>query len=298
MFLTIGNCFKTLFHVRKIEFDIIFDLEIFSHMSSIFVFLCGKVFSIGFGSFNVYRDVFYNSVVAFDHSKHMIDIYLKMAGILGIEIREKKITKFSHISRELESSVARIIGEIGFDQSPIVFVNVNAGEMTLLRRLPLEKMTRILTEVAKKKPDFRFIFIGSLEEHKFVDHYFETLPPLVSRRAVNLSGKTSISELLALLKFGKVYLGNDSGPLHLAAALGLPTIAFFGPETPNLYGYNSSPHKMFYTNHFCSPCLNSFKYKVSKCERNVCLENIEEEPVVKALIETVENRFHQTALIP
>ncbi|KMP10343.1 hypothetical protein UZ36_07920 [Candidatus Nitromaritima sp. SCGC AAA799-C22] len=284
------NCFKTLFLVRKIQVDIIFDLEILSRMSSIFVFLCGSVFSVGFGSFYVYRDVFYNSIVSFDHSQHMKDIYLKMVSILGVEIEEKKITNFSLIPEEVEMRVQEKMSLLGYGKRPIIFVNVNSGELTYLRRFPLDKMRRVLTEVCKRREDVRLIFIGSPDEKPFVVDFFKTLPPTVAERAVNYAGDMNIAELLATFKFGAAYVGNDSGPLHLAAAVGLPTVAFFGPETPNLYGYNEAPHKMFYTNYFCSPCLNSFNFKHSSCKLNSCLIEIEEPPVVDAVIETISRR--------
>ncbi len=285
------NCFKTLFLARKLKFDIIFDLEILSRMSSIFVFLCGTVFSVGFGSFYVYRDVFYNSIVSFDHSRHMKDICLKMVSILGVEIKEKRITNFSLIPEEVDRRMEEKLSLLDYGRRPIIFVNINAGELTLLRRLPLEKVRRLLTEICKRREDAQFAFIGSPGEKPFVDEFFKTLPPVVAERSVSFAGNKNIAELLAAFKLGALYFGNDSGPLHLAAAVGLPTVAFFGPETPNLYGYNEAPHKMFYTNHYCSPCLNSFNFKHSSCKLNSCLIEIEELPVVDAVTEIINQRY-------
>jgi ADP-heptose:LPS heptosyltransferase len=287
------NCFKVLFLTRKLKFDIIFDLEILSRMSSIFVFLCGSVFSVGFGSFYVYRDVFYNSIVSFDHSQHMKDIYLKMVSILGVEIKEKKTTNFSLIPEEVELRVHEEMSLYDYDKRPIIFVNINSGELTFLRRLPLDKMRRLLTEICKKREDVQLAFIGSPSEKPFVEEFFKTLPPEVAERSMNFAGRMNIAELLAAFKLGALYFGNDSGPLHLAAAVGLPTVAFFGPETPNLYGYNESPHRMFYTNYFCSPCLNSFNFKHSSCKLNSCLIEIEEEPTVDAVVEIISQTNNQ-----
>lgn len=282
------QCFETVFLVRKIGFDLILDLEIFSNMSAIFVFLCGNVFSAGFASFNIYRDVFYNSTVAFDHSQHIMDIYLKTAGILGVDVQEKEITRFSRLPKEAKGCAQRFLTEAGISGAPIVFVNINAGELTLLRRFPLDKMTRVLSQIVARKPAVFFVFIGSPREKDFVDEFLRALPSSVLEHSHNVAGKVNITELLSLYTFGHVYLGNDSGPLHLAAAMKLPVVAFFGPETPNLYGYNSHPNKMFYTNYFCSPCLNSYNFKHSKCKKNVCLEGIIEEDVTDAVVDILD----------
>jgi ADP-heptose:LPS heptosyltransferase len=290
-FLTIVNGLKALSDVRKRNFDVIFDLEIFSNLSSIFVFLSGQVFSIGFSSFKIsipYRDVFYSRTVVFDYSQHMTDIYLKMLNAIEINANEKQVTRFTLITDDFELKAKTRISQIGFEMNPIVLVNINAGELTHLRRLPLEKMEAILVGLAEKEPSVRFILIGSSEEKKFVGNFFKRLPPKLTSRTANLSGQTSIIELISLFKRGSAFLGNDSGPLHLAASVGLPCVAFFGPETPNLYGYKNPPHHMFYSNHFCSPCLHSMKYKVSNCKKNVCLEKIEEQSVINVLTDLIE----------
>ena len=284
------NCIEALLAVRRIKFDIIFDLEIFSRLSSIFVFLCGPVFSVGFGSFHIYRDVFYNSIIAFDHSQHMKDIYLKMVSILGVEVGGSQTTNFSRIPKEVEACAKKKMNALGYTKRPVIFVNINSGELTFLRRLPLDKMRRLLTEFCKRREDVQLVFIGSPSERSFVEEFLETLPSIVAEKSVSFAGDTKIPELLAAFKLGTLYFGNDSGPLHLAAAVGLPTIAFFGPETPNLYGYNDAPHKMFYTNYFCSPCLNSFNFKHSSCKLNSCLIDIEESPVVDAVVEIINQK--------
>jgi ADP-heptose:LPS heptosyltransferase len=55
------------------------------------------------------------------------------------------------------------------------------------------------------------------------------------RNFVNLTGMTTLPDLIALLAQARLVVGNDSGPLHLAAALGTPTLALFGPTDPNQY---------------------------------------------------------------
>jgi len=228
----------------------------------------------------------------------MIEIYLKMASILGIEIREKKITCFSCLPKEAKVKAKNFLEKEGLYGAPIVFVNINAGELTLLRRLPLDKMTRILSQTVAKKPDIHLVFIGSPSEQAFVKKYIKSLPSPVLERAQNIAGKTNISELLSLFFLGHAYLGNDSGPLHLAVAMGLPAVAFFGPETPNLYGYNFSPHQMHYSNHHCSPCLNSLNFKMSRCKRTVCLENIQEEPVAESVVNILNQKKPEELVIP
>ena len=72
-----------------------------------------------------------------------------------------------------------------------------------------------------------------------------------------------------------LYLGNDSGPLHIAASVGLPVLALFGPESPAVYGPPLSPQNtVLYRAEPCGPCLNVYTDKHSRCRDNICLKRI------------------------
>ncbi len=86
---------------------------------------------------------------------------------------------------------------------------------------------------------------------------------------VNLAGKSHIGELVALLAHAEVVVSNDSGPMHIAAAVGTSIVALFGPETPVLYGpLCASPgqrHAVHYLGLRCSPCMFVHDNKVLSC---------------------------------
>ena len=287
LFGTIINCFSVLNQVRNKKPDIIFDLEIFSNLSSLFVFLSGPVFSVGFGSFKLYRDVFYNEKIAFDHSRHMIDIYCKMVSILDVYPDNKSTDCFGHLSDKDHTDFIKKFPEIDFSNHSVVFVNVNSGDLAWQRRIPLSKFAEIITTASHENNSIRFVLIGGPSDVQHVNNFYDLLEDATKEKTINVAGKTSFRELLAFFRFGDAYVGNDSGPLHLAVSMNLPAIAFFGPETPRLYGYDFAPHIMFYNNIFCSPCMNSFHYKISKCKKNICLESINNNEVVMAIVQTV-----------
>ena len=70
----------------------------------------------------------------------------------------------------------------------------------------------------------------------------------------NLGGKLGFQELAALLERAKVFITNDSGPLHLASAIGVPTLAIFGPTNPLKYGPLSPLRRVVRKKISCSPC--------------------------------------------
>jgi heptosyltransferase-2 len=77
----------------------------------------------------------------------------------------------------------------------------------------------------------------------------------MKRVPIDLTGKTTIADLPALLSQCHVFIGNDSGAMHVAAAVGLPTVAIFGPTDPFGTAPVTSRHTIVREQPYCSPCF-------------------------------------------
>lgn len=99
---------------------------------------------------------------------------------------------------------------------------------------------------------------------------------------VDVAGKLSIGGLAALLERADAVVTNDSGPMHVAAALGAPTIGLFGPETPVMYGPLGADCVGLWKPPACSPCINVHENKQSTCVhgRPECLVGISVDEVL------------------
>ena len=73
---------------------------------------------------------------------------------------------------------------------------------------------------------------------------------------VNLAGMTTFSELAPVLKRAKIVIGNDSGPLYLASAVGTKTVGIYGPSSPKLVGPFSGNHRSVSSPVWCQPCYH------------------------------------------
>ena len=122
--------------------------------------------------------------------------------------------------------------------------------------------------------NFYFLFIGSEDEHGYVQHIIDMTS--FPERCRNIAGLLTIPELGALLQQCDVVVSNDSGPLHLAAAMGAHTVALFGPESPTFYGPLSKRATVVYTPVSCSPCMNVYAAKSFECHNNArCMHAVE-----------------------
>jgi ADP-heptose:LPS heptosyltransferase len=99
---------------------------------------------------------------------------------------------------------------------------------------------------------------------------------------IDLTGYTAtIRHLLALFHRASLLITNDGGPGQFAVLTPVPTIIFFGPETPLLYGPLSKNAFCFHLGLPCSPCLTAYNHRNSPCDGdNQCLKRITPEQVL------------------
>lgn len=99
------------------------------------------------------------------------------------------------------------------------------------------------------------------------------------RDVVNVAGKTTLLELCGLIKFCKLFLTNDTGPMHLAAALGTPLVAVFGSTSPDLTGPMGRHCVVVREPVECSPCF------LRECPVDFrCMDRITVEKVTEAVL--------------
>jgi ADP-heptose:LPS heptosyltransferase len=113
---------------------------------------------------------------------------------------------------------------------------------------------------------------------------------LGSPRALNLTGQTTMTELLHLFDLAHVLVTNDSGPAHFAALTRVHEIVFFGPEIPERYQPLKANLDVIHTGFSCSPCIGPLNQRRSPCNDNVCLKSIGVEDVaglVRSRLEAV-----------
>ena len=108
---------------------------------------------------------------------------------------------------------------------------------------------------------------------------------------IDLTGYTkNLRELMALFYRACLLITNDGGPGQFAALTPIPTIIFYGPETPVLYGTLSKKAVFFYQSFSCSPCLTAYNHRNSPCDGdNLCLKGIHPDQVYAKAMKFLEN---------
>ncbi len=163
---------------------------------------------------------------------------------------------------------------------PIFGMNPGA-EYGPAKRWPVERFIGAAREIQNKTGCVWLIFGGRSDME--LARQIEAETKNWKLQTHNLAGQTSLGELMVLLKLCRVLLTNDTGPMHLAAALGTPVVVPFGSTSPELTGPNYFPekrHRVIKTDAPCSPCF------LRECPIDFrCMNGIGVEQVVAAVCE-------------
>lgn len=128
-------------------------------------------------------------------------------------------------------------------------VVVHPGARTAVKKWPAEKFAAVCDHLARQR-GFAVAVVGGPEERELA----QAVASALKTPAPVLAGELSLLELVALCQRARLFLCNDSGPMHLAAAAGVPILAVFGATNPAVYGYRGSRWDWVYHQLPCSPC--------------------------------------------
>ena len=166
--------------------------------------------------------------------------------------------------------------------APIFALNPGA-EYGPAKRWPAEKFIAAAREI-QKRTNCHWLILGGKADVQTA----ETIASSIGNRQSaigNVAGRTSLRELMALMKLSRVLLTNDTGPMHVAAALGTPVVVPFGSTSPELTGPGMPGdlrHRLLKSDAPCSPCF------LRECPIDFrCMNGIGVERVVEAVIAAV-----------
>jgi heptosyltransferase-3 len=128
------------------------------------------------------------------------------------------------------------------------FVHMHPASRWRFKCWPAERNAALADRLAAG--GHRVVFTAAPDETAFIDEIVERM----TSQAINLAGKLSLKELGALTARAKLFIGVDSMPMHLAAAMGVPTVALFGPSSEVVWGPWNVEQRVVTTTHSCRPC--------------------------------------------
>ena len=210
---------------------------------------------------------------------HQIHEYLNLAAALGASIAP--IAPQLHVAAsELEPTAARF--GLKPEIEPIFGLNPGA-EYGPAKRWPADRFISAAVEL-HRQTKCRWLIFGGPSDLSIAHEIEIGIQKALAKTTdaalpINLAGKTSLRELCVLLKLCRVVLTNDSGPMHVAAAVGTPVVVPFGSTSPQLTGPGlpgNTCHQLLTANAPCSPCFLRFCPIDFRCMAGIPVERVVE----------------------
>ena len=279
----LGFLFQSIVLMRQLRrerYSLVFDAEFFVHYSALLACLVKGERIIGFTRTRSVKERLFDVRVPFRNHLHTSEQFLRLV--------QKDLgagpTPFPRLL--LPQGNQSSPWHRAKDHRPYVVLNINAGPLALERRWPRERFAELAAALLKSY-SYDLVLVGSKPERRYVAPLQEAL--LFPSRVRNYTGKLNLLELAHLIRRALLMISNDSGPLHMAAALGVPVVGFYGPETPATYGPVSRRKLVFYSDLWCSPCMSLDKAKTVTCINDLaCMKHIESQYVIRRVFEFID----------
>ena len=175
---------------------------------------------------------------------------------------------------EAEAKADALLAERGLARGG--FVQVHPGSRWLFKCWPSGRVAELVARLVAEGLPVALTAAPDASERAMLDAILAALPTAAARRVVDLGGALSLRELAALTARARLFVGVDSAPMHIAAAVGTPAVALFGPSSEVAWGPWRVAHRIVSSAHPCRPCgLDGCGgSKVSECLTTLPVERV------------------------
>lgn len=220
------------------------------------------------------------------HSKHTgreheVDYCLDVVRALGIDTSDKPL--YMPIKEESDDYVQKLLKENGVAKEDKLAA-IHPAASCPSKIWPADRFAKVADALVEKY-GFKIVIIAAEKDKEIVRRVKNSM----RHPAIDLSGKTTVSQLASLLKRCEIFISNDSGPVHISSAVGTPVIAIFGRNqaglSPLRWGPVGKKDKFLHKEVGCVVCL------AHNCDKGFkCLEAISVEEALEAVSDILANK--------
>jgi ADP-heptose:LPS heptosyltransferase len=267
----IPSLFRAMIRLIRLRADVYIDLEIYSNFSTLVTLFSLARNRIGFYlRSSSFRMGIYTHMMYFNTGMAIAEVYLQIARLFGP--LEQPAGLFP-----LYRNVADEAGAKAPEEAYLV-INPNASDLRLERRWAAENFAELIRRCLQQFPGMKILLVGSPSERPYTE---QVVAQIASPRVLNMAGRTSMDELIMLIRRARLMITNDTGPMHIAFACDTPAICLFGPCAPEQYAWLGNA-TILYKRVFCSPCVHEFSQP--PCGgNNTCMQLITVDEVMSAV---------------
>jgi len=242
--------------------------------SAVMALATGAPTRVGFREARELAPLFYTVEVSVGQREmHAVDRYLALARRAGLA--PPRARDHLPVPPAARAAIRRRLRGAGLTEGE-PFLGVCADARWPTKQWPAERFAAVL-ERMRADHGVRAVLVGGPDARTGA----RTIAEAMTEPPIDLTGRTTLKELAAVLAEARVVLTNDSGPMHVAAAVGTPVVAIFGPTNPALTGPYGEGHRVLARRAACSPC---YRRRCTYDRQNtamLCMTNITPEAVLE-----------------
>ena len=210
---------------------------------------------------------------------------LHLLQLMGMDVEDSSMEVW--VGEEDVARAGALLGEYRNDF--LVVLGIGANDCN--RKYPPEQYSEAIHAISGKYPDTRFVILGGKDESRDGEWLAKHLP---AGTAINFAGITSLRESAAVLSMARMYIGNITGLMHMAAAVGIPLIALYREAvdcTPRIPGIFSELTRfapwdanaiILQPEHAIGDCAKALLYGGCAAPKAHCIKGIRPEDIVRA----------------
>ena len=240
-----GDIWKSIRELRRHRFDLIIDLQALARSGTVGWLAGGKHF-VGLHDLRELATGYYDvSVPRPSPGTHAVDWYLEALKVLGVPVH----SNFEWLPRR--EAVAREVESL-WQLNGAPTVALLPGARWENKRWPAEHFRELVVQLCARHRGLRFTILGGRADGSLA----QTITAAAPEACLDLTGRTSLPQTIEVLRKCSVVVTNDTGPMHVAAALRKPVVGIFGPTNPERTGpYGQIKHSLQRHDLPCVPCM-------------------------------------------
>ncbi len=240
---------RFLRQLRASRFDCVIDLTD-GDRSALLSRVTGAPIRIGYDQERRWRGLLYTAVVRSPTARlHRVERNLEAVRAIGLEPKASALILKS--SRKDDEEAADILRRLGLEEAARPLVMLHPGARYWFKSWPAERFAALADRLSEELNCA--VVIGGSEADRPIA---ETILARARSKPVVLVGSTTLPQFAAILKRCRLFVGNDNGPMHMAAALQVPLVALFGPSDPAIWGPRGGAAEVIYRGDACHACVH------------------------------------------
>ena len=270
---TLPSLIRAARHWRHAEYDLAINFEP-DIRSNVILAASGAAWTAGYRSSG--GGSLLDVAIDYDNQAHTTDNARQLVSTVFHTALPDDVSPTLVVPSESHQNASRLLFEVDAD-APLVGIHASGGRA--IKQWPSERFA----EVGRRLADATgatIVLTGLSGDRGFVEQVKSALPP---SRVVDIAGHADLLTLAGILERLDLLITGDTGPMHLAVAVGTPVVAVFGPSTPARYGPRGPYDRIVRVDLPCSPC-NRIRLPPERCVGHTpdCLAFIGPEKVVEA----------------